>query len=106
MSTRYADFPPAVHSPGDLSPKASLPAIESGHSQPILCKASVYMVQVDSATEAAESRSAQQQAEAIAADNADGLGDDRRKAVLAEAEAATAGVYLAHILHALPKRRC
>ena len=49
------------------------------------------MVQIDSAKDAAESEIAQQQANAIAADNADGLGEDRRKAVLAEAEAAAAG---------------
>ena len=47
--------------------------------------------QVDSAKEAAAAEAAAQQADAIAADNADGLGEDRRKAVLAEAEAATAG---------------
>ena len=50
------------------------------------------MLQIDSAKEAAETEIAQQQADAIAADNADGLGEDRRKAVLAEAEAATAGL--------------
>ncbi len=49
------------------------------------------MLQIDSAKEAEETEIAQQQADAIAADNADGLGEDRRKAVLAEAEAATAG---------------
>ncbi len=50
--------------------------------------------QVDSAKEAAAAEAAAQQADAIAADNADGLGEDRRKAVLAEAEAATAGKVL------------
>ena len=49
------------------------------------------VLQIDSAENAAESEIAQRQADAIAADNADGLGEDRRKAVLAEAEAATAG---------------
>ena len=51
----------------------------------------IYDMQVDSAKEAAAAEAAAQQADAIAADNADGLGEDRRKAVLAEAEAATAG---------------
>ena len=49
-------------------------------------------MQVDSAKEAAASEVAIQRADAIAADNADGLGEDRRKAVLAEAEAAIAGL--------------
>ena len=49
-------------------------------------------LQVDSAKEAAVTEEAIQQADAIAADNADGLGEDRRKAVLAEAEAASAGL--------------
>ena len=48
-------------------------------------------MQVDSAKEAAAAKAAAHQGDAIAADNADGLGEDRRKAVLAEAEAATAG---------------
>ena len=50
------------------------------------------MLQIDSAREAADLEVAQQQAAAIAVDNADGLGEERRKAVLAEAEAATAGL--------------
>ena len=58
----------------------------------IIAKACACVMQVDSAKEAAETEVAQQQADAIAADNADGLGENRRKAVLAEAEAATAGL--------------
>ena len=50
------------------------------------------MLQIDSAREAADLEVAQQQAAAIATDNADGLGEERCKAVLAEAEAATAGL--------------
>lgn len=67
-------------------------------------KAFAWVMQVDSAKEAAETEIAQQQADAIAADNADGLGEDRRKAVLAEAEAATAG--LSYKPCALPIKAC
>lgn len=59
-------------------------------------------LQVDSAKEAAATEEAIQQADAIAADNADGLGEDRRKAVLAEAEAANAGLSAGMSTEAVP----
>jgi len=55
---------------------------------------------VDAAEAAATKASVEEEAARLAADNADGLGEDRRSAVLAEAEAAAAqGALLGSSFH-------